>query len=133
MEYSIKRYDLRKNLLATGLLIVKSEGQATHLTYADSEIKESVIEPYHPIVALESLRRVLEDKYESIIGCNGCRIDSTYRATGGYGTYIITYEPPATERVNIFESTDEIDKLCTVEEHKVSYKRWVDSLGQSKP
>jgi hypothetical protein len=54
MQYSIKRYDLRKNLIATGMLIVRSEGQTTHLTYADSEIKESVSELYHPIVALES-------------------------------------------------------------------------------
>jgi hypothetical protein len=128
MQYSIKRYNLRKNLIATGLMTITSEGQTTHLTYADSEIKESVSELYHPIAALESLRRVLENKYESIIGCTGCRIDSAYRATGGYGTYIITYGEPASERVSLFEPTDEIEKLCTVEEHKVSYKKWVDSL-----
>jgi len=128
MQYSINRYDLRKDLIATGLLTVTSEGQTTHLTYADSAIKESVSELYHPITALESLRRVLENKYESIIGCAGCRIDSAYRATGGRGTYIITFGEPASERVNLFEPTDEIAKLCTVEEHKISYKKWIDSL-----
>ncbi|OQP67798.1 hypothetical protein [Niastella populi] len=133
MQYSIKRYDLRKNLISTGLLIVRSEGQTTHLTYADSEITESVSELYHPIVALESLREVLERKYESIIGCNGCRIDSAYRATGGYGTYIVNYGEPASKKVSLFEPTDEIAKLCTVEEHKDSYNKWINSLGQTEP
>jgi hypothetical protein len=35
--------------------------------------------------------------------------------------------------VSIFEPTDEIEKLCTVEEHKVPYKKWVDSLWQGEP
>ncbi|MBO9203240.1 MULTISPECIES: hypothetical protein [Niastella] len=128
MQYSIKRYDLRKNLVATGLLTITSEGQTTHLKYTDSEVNESVSELYHPISALESLRRVLENKHESIIGCTGCRIDSAYRATGGYGTYIIVYGKPASERASIFQPTDEIEKLCTVEEHKSSYKKWLESL-----
>lgn len=129
MQYSIKRYDLRKNLIATGLLTITSEGLTTHLTYTDSEINESVRELYHPIAALESLRRVLEKKHKSIIGCTGCRSDSAYRATGGYGTYIIAHGKPASERASIFQPTDEIEKLCTVEEHKVSYEKWLKSFG----
>jgi hypothetical protein len=132
MQYLIKRYNIRKDFIATGLLTIKSEGQITYLTYADSIINESVSELYHPIVALESLRRILENKYQSIIGCIGCRIDSAYRATGHYGTYIITYGKPSTERAFLFEPTDEVAKLCTVDEHKVAYKKWAESIQQEK-
>ncbi len=132
MEYLIKRYNLQKDFITTGLLTIISEGQTTHLTFTDSAIKESVSELYHPIIALESLRRVLENKYESIIGCIGCRIDSAYRATGGYGTYLITYGEPASERACLFEPTDEVAKLCTVDEHKVAYKLWTESLQQGE-
>lgn len=34
MQYSIKRFNFRKDLIATGLLTITSEGQTTHLTYA---------------------------------------------------------------------------------------------------
>ena len=128
MQYSIKRYNFRKEFIAAGLLTITSEGQTTHLTYFDSEIEESVCELYHPIAALESLRNALENKYKSIIGCTGCRIDSTYRATGGFGTYIINYGEPASKRASLFEPTDEVSKLCTVDEHKVAYKEWTDSI-----
>jgi len=132
MQYSIKRYNLKKEFIAIGLLTITSEGQTTHLTYVDSAIEESVSELYHPIIALESLRKALENKYESIIGCTGCRIDSAYRAAGGYGTYIITYGEPASERAGLFEPTDEVAKLSTVDEHKVAYKKWTDSIQQRK-
>ena len=88
-------------------------------------------ELYHPLVALKSLRKILEIEYASIIGCNGCRIDTSYRPTGGYGTYKIVTGQPATETMNIFEPTEEVDKLCTVDEHIIAYDKWIDSLAKN--
>src|SRR5438067_2437041 len=110
MEHIVNRYNLRREFLSKGILTIINEEQITYLTYKDSLIEESVSEMYHPLMALTSLRNILENKYESIIGCFGCRIDTAYRPTGGYGTYIITSGQPATQRVNIFEPTDEIIK-----------------------
>ena len=87
-------------------------------------------ELYHPLVALESLRIILEIEYKSIIGCNGCRIDTAFRPTGGYGTYKIVAGRQATEIMNIFEPTDEVDKLCTVDEHIIAYNKWIESLSE---
>ena len=132
MKNIINRYSLTGEFILQGILNVESGGQSTRLTYTDSEIEEFSNELYHPIIALESLRKILETKHQSFINCNGCRIDSAYRETGGWGTYILTYGKQATESVNLFDSTDEITKLCTVDSHKAAYKVWLGSLGNKK-
>jgi len=128
MEQVINRYNLNKEFVAQGTLIIDHKSQLTTLRYSDTEIDESVSELYHPLKALESLRVVLEQKHKSLIACTGCRNDSAYRATGGNGTYILIHGRPGTERAGLFEPTDEISKLCTVQEHKIAYKKWCDSL-----
>ena len=132
MKYIVNRYSLTKDFISTGTLTITSQGQSTYLTYADATIEETVNELYHPLTALSSLRQILEAKHKSIINCTGCRIDSAYRPTGGYGTYIITYGKPGTERASLFEPTTEILKLCTLEEHKIAYKKWTDSIKEIK-
>ena len=123
----IKRFSLDKQNISTGTLTVISQGQITNLTFKDSTIEVTVSELYHPLIALESLRKVLEIEHQSLLGCNGCRIDTSYRATGGYGTYKIVPRQQATETLNIFEPTNDIEKLCTVNEHKAAYQKWIDS------
>jgi hypothetical protein len=128
MVHEIKRYNFNREFISQGLLTVLSEGQVTKLTYTDPLINEFSNGLNHPLLIFESLRLILESKHQSILGCNGCRIDTDYRAKDGYGTYIIHYGKPASEIINLFESTDGITKLCTVAEHKIAYKKWLDSF-----
>jgi hypothetical protein len=131
MTQTITRYSLDKKIISNGILTITNEGQATHLTFKDSAIKVNASELYHPLVALVSLRKILETEYKSIIGCNGCRVDTAFRPTGGYGTYKIVTGQQATETMNIFEPTEEVDKLCTVDEHIIAYDKWIDSLSKN--
>lgn len=132
LEYKINRYSLSKVFIAEGLLKITSEGPEITLVYKDLEVEVSVIHKPHPLIALSILREQLEERYSSLINCNGCKIDTAYRPTGGYGTYIISLEhsQPTTleQRLNIFEPATEISKLCTVAEHKAAYKKWCDGL-----
>ena len=127
-KITIKRYDFNKIFISEGILTIVSEGQLTTLTYTDNVIEEIVTGLYHPLSVFESLRVILETKYQSLLGCNGCRIDTSYRATGGWGIYKIEYGKQATESLNIFEPTDEIKRICTVADLKEAYKKWLDSL-----
>jgi hypothetical protein len=128
MQFSINRYSLKKELISKGLLIIKDGGQLTILSYHDSMIAESAEALYHPLTALENLRILLEEKHGSLINCMGCRIDTAFRASGGYGSYIISldHSRPVRESdsINIFEPTDNISKLCTVSEHILAYDKW---------
>jgi hypothetical protein len=129
MEYEIKRYSLDKKIISNGVLSIIDNGPGTKLIFKDSMIEVHSDDLCHPLMALEKLRITLETEYESIIACNGCRIDTSYRPTGGYGTYKIRAGQQATERLNLFRSTNEIELLCTVEEHTAAYKKWLDSLS----
>ena len=129
MTHEITRYSLDKKIISNGVLSIINDGQVTTLIFKDSTIEVHSDDLYHPLIALEKLRIILETEYESIIACNGCRIDTSYRPTGGYGTYKIIQGQPATERINLFRPTNEIDKLCTVDEHTAAYKKWIDSLS----
>ena len=128
MQYPINRYSLTKELITTGTLTIIDEGNAIELVYVDSVIKESARELHHPLTALESLRKTLETKHCSLLNCNGCRIDTAYRATGVSEVYLIEDGKRATKSVDMFEPTKEIAKLCTVEEHELAYDKWLDSL-----
>ncbi len=128
MVQIIRRYSLTKENISTGTLTVLNKGQVTTLTFKDPIIEVTVSELNHPLMALESLRSVLEIEHKSLLDCNGCRIDTSYRATGGYGAYKIVSGQQATKILNIFEPTNDIEKLCTVEEHKAAYQKWMNSL-----
>jgi hypothetical protein len=56
-------------------------------------------------------------------------VDTAYRATGGYGTYIIEYGKQARRSLSLFDPTQAIDQLCKVEKHKTAYGIWLKSLG----
>jgi hypothetical protein len=129
MQITVDRYSLDKRFIATGQLQVEAKDHSTILTYFDNEIKVFASALHHPIVALENLRRQLEVNFHSILAINWCRVDTDYRATGGYGCYIIKVGKQATNSVSLFDPTKEIDKLCTVEVHKAAYKTWLKSLG----
>jgi hypothetical protein len=132
MIFSIKRYSLDKEFISIGNLTIASEEQRTNLRFSDNSIEVTASELYHPLTALESLRRTLEKEYSSIIACNGCRCDTSYRPTGGFGTYRTFLGQQATEWLNIFEPTNEIDKLCTVDQHKAAYTEWLNSLDNHR-
>lgn len=129
MQIAVDRYSLEKTFIATGQLQVEEKDHSTILTYDDSNIKVSASGLYHPIVALENLRRQLEIDFNSILAINGCRVDTDYRATGGYGAYVIELGKKATNSVSLFDPTKAVNKLCTIEDHKAAYKTWLKSLG----
>ena len=125
----VDRYSLDKTFISKGQLKIEEQDHSTILTYIDNDINISASGLHHPIKALEDLRKQLETVFNSILAINGCRIDTAYRPTGGYGTYIIEYGKQATNSLNLFEATKAIDKLCSVEEHKAAYNAWLKSLG----
>lgn len=129
MQIAVDRYSLDKKFIATGQLQVEEKEHSTILTYFDNGVNVSASGLYHPLLALESLRRQLEDDYNSTLAINGCRIDVDYRATGGYGCYVLEHGKQATTSVSMFDPTKAVDKLCTVDVHKVAYKTWLRSLG----
>jgi oligoribonuclease NrnB/cAMP/cGMP phosphodiesterase (DHH superfamily) len=129
MKYLISRYNFEKKLISDGTLTVAFEDSSTMLTYSDAEIEESVNEMYHPIVALESLRKIMEEKHKSLLNCNGCRVDTSYRGSGRTATYLIENGKPAIALLDMFEGTNEISKLCKVDEHKLAYRKWLEQLG----
>ena len=129
MQITVDRYSLDKTIIATGQLQVEEKDHSTILTYYDNNIKISASGLYHPIVALENLRRQLAVDFNSTLAINGCRVDTDYRATCGYGCYVIEFGKQATNSVSLFDPTKAIDKLCTVEVHKAAYKAWLKSLG----
>jgi hypothetical protein len=124
MKFSVKRYGFDKHFIGEGILTVADDGLNIVLSYRDSEIAVEASAMHHPISALENLRKILELQHNSILACNGCRCDTSYRASGGFGTYKIVAKKPATIVLNLFEPTNEIQKLCTVDEHKAAYLNW---------
>ena len=84
---------------------------------------------YEAYEQVENLRQQLAVDFNSTLAINGCRVDTDYRATGGYGCYIIELGKQATNSVSLFDPTKDIDKLCTVDVHKAAYKTWLKSLG----
>ncbi|MBP8192347.1 MAG: hypothetical protein KAX69_02000 [Chitinophagales bacterium] len=133
MKYKVKRYDFNKQYICDGEFHIIDEGQSTTLKYFDNEISIEVTELYHPLASLKKLRSQLENNYESIIGIEGCRIDVTYRATGHFGQYIMESGKPATISVNMFEPTNEVDKLCKEAEQEEAYYKWFNDIWYSNP
>ena len=129
MNLIVDRYNLDKKFISAGQLKIDEKNHTTILTYTDNDINISASGLHHPIKALESLRLKLEEDFNSVIAINGCRSDTAYRPTGGYGTYIIETGKQATSSVSLFEPTKAIEKLCKVEEHEVAYDAWLKSLG----
>lgn len=130
MKITVGRYNFNKELICIGELEVIQDcnEHKTILVYTDKNINITASELYHPIKSLESLRKILESQYSSILAINGCRIDTSYRATGHHGQYIIEWGKQTSMRVSMFEPTTEIDKLGTIEEHKKAYLDWANSL-----
>jgi hypothetical protein len=126
--YNVNRYSLAKEFIMSGKLTVIDEGQNTVLIYKDLEVEVHARGLHHPIVALENLRKQLETKHQSLVAINGCRIDTDYRATGSFSSYVIEEGKKATQNVHMFEPTDEIEKLCTVAEHIDTYDKWLESV-----
>lgn len=80
-KHKIKRYSLGKNYVTTGEITIINDGPLTEVFYKDEEVEETARDMNHPMAVLTSLRQKIEEKYKSILGCNGCRIDTTLRYT----------------------------------------------------
>lgn len=128
MQTIVERYSLDKIFIAKGQLNIEDKDQSTILNYSDEYIVVSENGLYHPTVALSNLRLKLEGCHNSILAINGCRIDTTYRATGSDRCYLIETGKQATISVNMFAATNDIEKLCTLEIHQAAYKAWQKSL-----
>jgi len=69
--------------------------------------------------------------------CMGYRYDVRPSRMGlsmGHGTlaYVHKLGEPATQLVNIFDSTDEVEAVVSCEEQKSYYMKWINSLQQLK-
>jgi hypothetical protein len=128
LQYSVSRYSLDQEFITNGQLTIEQNRHSYNLYYEDKSIKVEANALHHPIKALENLRVKLEGEHASIISCNGCRRDVSYRGSGSYMGYILIQGRQATDLVNMFAPTNEIEKLCTIEQHKAAYQQWVESL-----
>ena len=126
--YKVNRYSLDKEFIAGGKLTVIDKGQKTELFYKDAEVEVQASALHHPIVALEDLRKELEVKHNSVLGINGCRIDTGLQTSGSFGCYLVEEGIKATENVHMFEPTTEVKKLCTVRQHESAYDKWLQSV-----
>lgn len=94
--------------------------------YSDSTVKIESIESVHPLIALEDLRLKLESTHQSLINCARCRIDVTYKASDGFGSYITKKGKPTKKAINMFEPTSKIHLISTVENQKIEYENgWI--------
>jgi len=127
-KYSIKRYSLGKEYLITGEITIIEDGPLTEVVYKDTEVEETASDRGLPMAALVTLRQKIEDKHESILGCNGCRIDTTLRHTGIDIAHVIRNgNIQEDDWVGIFEPTNKVEKLCTVKEHEKAYDDWCET------
>ena len=126
--YNVIRYSLDREFIKSGTLTVIDDGKKIGLIYKDAEVEVYASALYHPIVALENLRRELEVKHKSLFGINGCRIDASLQTSGNFGSYLIKEGIRATENVHMFEPTIVVEKLCTVEQHEAAYNEWLENV-----
>ena len=120
--YTVNRYSLEKEFSASGKLTVIDKGQKVELIFKDAEVEVQASALYHPIVALENLRKELETKHNSLLGINGCRKDTSRQTSGNFYSYIIETGKKPTENVQMFQPTTEVEKLCTVQQHEAAYE-----------
>ena len=127
IKHKIKRYSIGKEFITTGEITIVEYGSVTEIFYKDEYIEETESDSGHPMVALIALRQKLESKHKSILALNGSRVDTTLRPTGNDIAYVIRENIiDENDWLCIFESTNEVDKLCTVEEHEKAYDKWCE-------
>ena len=84
----------------------------------------------------QELHKILDTLNLKLL-CMGYRYDvrpSGMALSMGHGTlaYICKLGEPATEMVNIFDSTDEADAIVSYEEQLLYKLRWIDSIKKPK-
>jgi hypothetical protein len=109
-------------------IIVEDEGRDVKLTYKSNGLELFFVHEY-PFFALVNLRSLLEES-ETFILCNGSRKDvyPSGNTASGYLAYIMKMGKPAKKLINIFESTNDIEKIVSVNEQKQYRDMWLKSF-----
>ncbi len=124
--YPVKSYNGSEYL--DSFLYYSSGGGEITLRYELGDIKIAEVNTF-PFVALVNIRLKLEPVGVKIL-CNGCRVDvyPSGAALVSVKAYRLEMGQPATREslVKIFEPTDDIDKIATVEEQREFWKNWLE-------
>ena len=105
------------------------EGGTAKITFECSSYKIESHDNY-PFSALLDIRKELEKRNLKIL-CNGSRLDvyPSGAALGSLKAYALKMGKVATrdDLVLIFESTNDMTKIATIDEQKNYYRKWLDS------
>jgi hypothetical protein len=131
-QFELKSFDGKEYLPST--LTFEMEGGIAKITFECSVYKISGQDNY-PFSALLIIRKELE-KMEFKILCNGSRLDvyPSGAALGSLKAYALKMGKVATRNdlVSIFEATNDVRKIATVDEQKEYYRKWLDSVRSYK-
>lgn len=119
-KYIVKIFDGLE--FSDSTLIFTSKGAKCELEFLFNN-KSIIVENDFPFLALVAIRIELEKLGMKIL-CNGSRID-VYPSGMGLNTlkaYELKMGEPARKLVNIFEATEDIDKIATINEQKLFWK-----------
>jgi len=94
-----------------------------------STYTEIKVEDDFPFLALIKIRMELEKLGVKIL-CNGSRIDVYPSGMGmmSLKAYELKLGEQAKKLLNIFEPTEEIDKIATIEDQRLYFENWLKSL-----
>jgi hypothetical protein len=86
----------------------------------------------YPFLALTKIRLELA-KHHLVLICNGAKLNvyPSGAALQSIKAYELEMGKPVTKEnlVVIFESTDDVDKIVSVDQQKEFYRKWLESVG----
>lgn len=129
MEEVILNVITNDNVISPCKLTIDEKGRFIHLKFYYKNINISASDEF-PFLALDKIRLGLERSNLKLI-CQGSRID-----VYPIGIYFYAYElelgKPAVNSVYIFDKTNMIEKIGTVEDQKSFFEKWLKSVGLSE-
>jgi hypothetical protein len=129
-KYIVKIFDGLEFSDAT--LIFTNKGAKCELEFIFKN-ENIIVENDFPFLALVEIRKELEKLGIKIL-CNGSRVN-VYPSGMGLNTlkaYELKMGEPARKLVNIFEATEDIDKIATISEQKLFWENFLQRGNVSK-
>ena len=130
-KYDLKVFKVENHDTEPALLIVFDSSVGVDLTLIVAQNVYSASDTF-PFVALQKIRRVLEESGE-LLCCAGGRIDvhPSGRMLVGFNAYKLIKGQPVKKGsvVSIFKVEDDILALGTVQEQDDFYAEWLESLN----
>lgn len=134
VEMNYKLGILKEGRVSTALLTVLERPNSS-LQLVSEGFDSGVIEDEKVYYCLKKLHKKLDVLGIKLL-CNGCRRDvrpSRMSIDMGGGTlaykHVLGRKPTENDLVNIFDPTDDLESIVSVEEQDEYYKQWLRSIG----